>query len=379
MRVGNGSGGHRILCGASEQVPIPSFFLSRSPVQPGRKGVLAGLQAGQDLLDVLNGSEVVIALGSEPKLTGGLVAPEHQDGEDSGLLAVDLENVVEGVLVLGGSASGGADRSDETFLPQGLDAVEDVRLRVGRHRIAVGLLVGGSRERVDRHRVVVGCRHLLLDETPEQPKGEGVEVHGETIPLSLGVEGLGGFPRFAGEEPRSSGAAPPYHSLTVNSASPFLLDVGDLLAHPGETRTVGFDAPLTAEIEHARVTGPIAVEGRLEGLTDGVYMVAMVQAPAHITCNRCLTEWDEVLELQVKQLFTREPDEDGYRIDEHWINAEGPVHDEVVLALPLAPLCREECKGICATCGADLNTAPCQGHEENEPSPFAVLKDLLPD
>jgi uncharacterized protein len=161
--------------------------------------------------------------------------------------------------------------------------------------------------------------------------------------------------------------------------SPYLLDVGDLLAHPGETRTVAFNAALAAEIENARVTGPIALQGRLEGLTDGVYMVAGVEAPARVTCNRCLTEWDEVLLLQVKQLFTKQPDEDGYGIEEHWIDTEGPVHDEVMLALPLAPVCRGDCKGICATCGADLNTAPCQGHADEEPSPFAVLKDLLPD
>ena len=189
---------------------------------------------------------------------------------------------------------------------------------------------------------------------------------------------MGPYPESACPNAHCRRRIPSYDSRTVNS-SPFLLDVGDLLTHPGETRTVALNAALEAEIENARVTGPIALEGRLEGLTDGVYMVARVEAPAHITCNRCLTEWDEDLDLEVKQLFTREPDEDGYGIDEHWINTEGPVHDEVVLALPLAPLCREECKGICATCGADLNTTPCQGHEDDEPSPFAVLKDLLPD
>lgn len=163
------------------------------------------------------------------------------------------------------------------------------------------------------------------------------------------------------------------------NASPFLLDVGDLLAHPGETRSFALTAEMEAAIEHARIAGPITLEGRLEGLTDGVYLVARVEAPAHVTCNRCLTEWEEDLEFDLRQLFAREPDEDGYGIDAHWIDVEGPVHDEVMLALPLVPLCRDDCKGICATCGADLNTAPCQGHEAVEASPFGALKDLLPD
>jgi uncharacterized protein len=167
--------------------------------------------------------------------------------------------------------------------------------------------------------------------------------------------------------------------VSTVSDNQFLLDVGDLLSHPGETRLVAFGGELDARIENARVVGRVEAAGRLEGLSDGIYLVAGVEAPAQLTCIRCLTEWDEDLQIEVRQLFTREPDEDGYRIDEHRIDTAGPVHDEVVLALPLAPVCREECKGICALCGADLNTAPCQGHEDADRSPFAVLKDLLPD
>jgi len=163
------------------------------------------------------------------------------------------------------------------------------------------------------------------------------------------------------------------------SHSPFLLDVGDLLTHPGKTRVVEFRGELEARIENAQVVDSVAVAGRLEGLTDGIYLVARVDVPVQLTCNRCLVEWNEDLEIEVRQLFAREPDEDGYRIYEHWIDTAGPIHDEVVLALPLTPVCRETCEGICALCGADLNTAPCQGHEDADRSPFAVLKDLLPD
>ncbi len=161
--------------------------------------------------------------------------------------------------------------------------------------------------------------------------------------------------------------------------SPFMLDVGDLLTHPGATRSVEFSGALEAQVPQARLTGQVDVGGRLEGLTDGIYLVAIVEALASLTCNRCLTGWEEVIEVEVRQLFTREPDEDGYGVEEHWVNTEGPIHDEVMLALPLAPVCGEDCKGICASCGADLNTDPCQGHANAESSPFAGLKDLLSD
>jgi len=48
----------------------------------------------------------------------------------------------------------------------------------------------------------------------------------------------------------------------------------------------------------------------------------------------------------------------------------------VALALPVQPLCREDCKGLCPRCGADRNHDPCQCTEAPPPSPFAVLEAL---
>jgi len=44
--------------------------------------------------------------------------------------------------------------------------------------------------------------------------------------------------------------------------------------------------------------------------------------------------------------------------------------------LPLKPLCREECKGLCSRCGADLNQGPCGCPEIENESPFALLQQL---
>ena len=161
--------------------------------------------------------------------------------------------------------------------------------------------------------------------------------------------------------------------------SPFVLNVGDLLTHPGRTRAVEVAGAIEAATEHAQVAGPVSAKLRLEGLTNGVFVQGQVEAPIHLTCNRCLTEWDEELVIEMKQLFARDLSEDAYAIEDQSIDLENPIRDEVFLVLPLVSLCQQDCRGLCATCGADLNTAPCQGHDEEEASPFAVLKDLLPD
>lgn len=120
------------------------------------------------------------------------------------------------------------------------------------------------------------------------------------------------------------------------------------------------------------------VQGVVRGTVDGV--IADFEAgadSAHFACVRCLTEWDGPIATTGTQHFARVPDEDGYAIVDRQIDLSGPATDELALAMPAAPLCRDDCKGLCPICGTDLNTDPCDGHGEESDSPFAVLKDLF--
>jgi uncharacterized protein len=71
------------------------------------------------------------------------------------------------------------------------------------------------------------------------------------------------------------------------------------------------------------------------------------------------------------------PDEDGYLIVTGETDLNGPAKDELALGLPMAPLCRPDCRGLCPICGNDLNEDPCEGHGDDSESPFAALKDLF--
>jgi uncharacterized protein len=52
------------------------------------------------------------------------------------------------------------------------------------------------------------------------------------------------------------------------------------------------------------------------------------------------------------------------------------IKDMVIVSLPIKPLCRDDCKGLCTQCGADLNSGPCQCGGASAPSPFDTLKEL---
>lgn len=154
---------------------------------------------------------------------------------------------------------------------------------------------------------------------------------------------------------------------------PFTVNVSDLLGRSGARRSVAIEGPLSisldlASVEHARV------EVAFESASDEVIARGTIAFPAILRCNRCLEEWTEELSAQFLEVFGTEELPIG---KEGFIDLEQTLRDEASLAIPMVPLCRPDCKGLCPTCGTDLNTDPCTGHAEEGTSPFGALRHLL--
>jgi uncharacterized protein len=166
--------------------------------------------------------------------------------------------------------------------------------------------------------------------------------------------------------------------MTRDSATgPLVIPVGDLIGSPGKERPFSGIRSVTARLGDTTIDGPMTVTGRVLGMIDAVKAEFTASANAHFVCTRCLTEWDAPVEVEAEQYFGYTPDEDGYAIVKDEVDVSGPAQDELALALPAVPLCREDCLGLCPTCGTDLNSEPCGGHGEDPDSPFAALKDLF--
>jgi len=109
-----------------------------------------------------------------------------------------------------------------------------------------------------------------------------------------------------------------------------------------------------------------------------------------LDCDRCLApyqrEVDVALQMlfevetdaawQVKDLEYRIPDLDTVILDEPVIDLDDVIRQQLYLALPMKNLCSDQCKGICSSCGANRNLAPCGCADKHENSPFAVLAQL---
>lgn len=159
--------------------------------------------------------------------------------------------------------------------------------------------------------------------------------------------------------------------------------VTDLIGHPGLGRDVAGELFLHLEIGETSVDDVAQAVARFDAIPEGILVTGGATAIAHHQCARCLVRWDAPVEVNFTELFTRHsqadwPDWDQYRVSsDGWIDLEPLVHDEIALSLPPAPLCREDCAGLCPICGADLNMGSCAGHGDESSSPFAALKQLF--
>ncbi|HSG78153.1 MAG TPA: DUF177 domain-containing protein [Acidimicrobiia bacterium] len=158
--------------------------------------------------------------------------------------------------------------------------------------------------------------------------------------------------------------------------SPFRFAVSDLLAETGRRRLERIDAPVAWSLEMSAPApgGLLSAEAALESAHGGIFVRATASVPYRSTCHRCLTEWDHEETIRVSELVGEGAD---YELDGDALDLEPVLRDALLGALPDSPTCRDDCRGLCAVCGADLNTDVCPGHDEEPDGPFAVLRDLL--
>jgi uncharacterized protein len=162
-----------------------------------------------------------------------------------------------------------------------------------------------------------------------------------------------------------------------------VIDVRDLLEHPGSSRTVHVREPvpdLRTELAGVPDDAPIEGDLTLESVIEGIYVTGSVGGRMLLRCARCLKEFERGFDVGVHELVARVagPDDD-YAIDpDLTLDPEPMVRDAVVLEMPFSPLCRPDCRGICEICGGDRNLGECPGHETADPR-WAALDVVLTD
>lgn len=159
-------------------------------------------------------------------------------------------------------------------------------------------------------------------------------------------------------------------------ASPWVLDTRPLGRRPGSMKTYRFSAPVDPPMGIEVLALPrgaeIDLDVRLESVAEGVLVSGSASGVAVGECARCLTDIRVPVTAELRELFaypdsttaaTTDDDEIPRLVDD-LLPLEPLVRDEVVLALPLAPLCRPDCAGLCVNCGERMDDLePGHSHE----------------
>ena len=163
--------------------------------------------------------------------------------------------------------------------------------------------------------------------------------------------------------------------------SDFILPVAEILGRPGHYRDVELASPVPGARTTLARADETATHARLraESVIEGILVSGWVVGEASSQCARCLVEVGLDVELDVCELFLApggEPVDDAYEIDGTTIDLEPMLRDALTLSLPLNPLCRPDCKGLCPLCGSDLNRASCDCVVEEKDPRWSALDEL---
>jgi uncharacterized protein len=158
---------------------------------------------------------------------------------------------------------------------------------------------------------------------------------------------------------------------------PFVVGLADLRRLPNHPREVTVQGPLPGlQLSDAWVPAgaDVVAKLRLEMLTDGHLTAAgTVRAPWAGRCRRCLQDVDGTLDIQIGEVFEPDPSDEAetYPLGADRVDLEPMVRDAVLLSLPIAPLCRDDCAG------PDPDDHPVGAQREHEPDPrWSALGEL---
>lgn len=149
--------------------------------------------------------------------------------------------------------------------------------------------------------------------------------------------------------------------------------------------------PARLELDDERVglVGGVKVEGRASRKGEEVRLKGSIDARAEVACDRCLKPVVLPLEVEFDAAFIPESAEagksenvellaedlglDAYEGDA--VDLDQLVREQILLAVPTRLVCREDCKGLCAACGADLNENVCACDQTEADPRWAALAD----
>ena len=149
------------------------------------------------------------------------------------------------------------------------------------------------------------------------------------------------------------------------------------------------ELPVSSFGKEISILEPVKVNLKLNKSGDKISVSGVVRTAVELTCSRCLEKFSYNIDTDIDIVYQpaeKEPreieelKEEDFKIatyDEPVLNLADDIREAVYLAVPIKPLCREDCQGICPKCGKNLNVKKCGCIKEMLDPRFAKLKEFF--
>ena len=108
----------------------------------------------------------------------------------------------------------------------------------------------------------------------------------------------------------------------------------------------------------AKFAGPVKITGTIEVVRNSARVEGTIEYQLVGLCSRCLEPASYEDSISFDELYTNE-DDDNYHYEKDVVDLTQMVNEKIMLSLPYAIYCKDDCKGLCPVCGANLNNGPC--------------------
>ena len=166
----------------------------------------------------------------------------------------------------------------------------------------------------------------------------------------------------------------------MNPRKPLRINVGFIISSEA-----GYSHTIPIEEEKIKVAEDLTLYGfvgdvHISRTPQGLLLTADFETRLELECVRCLNAFEHTVGWDMTEMFAFHPKIDSEELqlpEDAQIDLAPLVRDYALTEVPINPVCKPDCKGLCPTCGQDLNKKDCGHRPEENDSPFASLKDLL--
>jgi len=162
------------------------------------------------------------------------------------------------------------------------------------------------------------------------------------------------------------------------------VNVSDIVKAEGAGIDVNFcdDLPELREFDTSVEFRPsFKFTGRIVNLGGLLKLSGELHFEFSANCLRCLQKVETAVDIEVEESFVRDlisEESDAYTFEGNAVDIDKPLMDNIILAIPMAVICSEDCKGLCRKCGTNLNLKNCNCDESQIVDPrMEILKDYF--